>query len=106
MTIFKAIEMSNYKDEPLKYVGVYVLRWRPEWGEPTVGFVDDDDKEDELAAITAERDALREALNKIASGKDHDRGVIVDHKYFVSFAEIARAALTDTISPDDNTADE
>jgi hypothetical protein len=24
---------------PVVYVGVYVTRWQPEWGEPTAGFV-------------------------------------------------------------------
>ena len=69
--------MKEYKDEPLQFVGVYVLKWRPEWGEPTAGFVDDDETDErieelqankrelraELAALTSERDRLREALN-------------------------------------------
>ena len=54
--------MSYKIIDPLKdgnkvqYVGVYVLRWKPEWGIPSVGFVTDD-TEDKL------RDACRAALN-------------------------------------------
>ena len=77
---FKLINMEEYKDEPLQFVGVYVLKWRPEWGEPTAGFVDDDESDErieelqankrelraELAALTSERDRLREALDCLA----------------------------------------
>jgi len=27
--------------QPVQYVGVYVLRWRQEWGEPEVGFAEE-----------------------------------------------------------------
>ena len=47
---------------------------------------------EELAALTSERDRLREALKKIASGASYDRG-IMDGKSFASFPYIARAAL-------------
>ena len=26
----------------MQFVGVYVRKWNPEWGEPTVGFIEDD----------------------------------------------------------------
>ena len=29
--------------EPTQYLGVYILNWRREWGEPTVGFVEVDE---------------------------------------------------------------
>ena len=32
---------------PVQYVGVYVLHWKPEWGKPEVGFVEEDTQEDE-----------------------------------------------------------
>jgi len=63
MTIFKAIEMEHYKDEPLQYVGVYVLRWRPEWGEPTVGFVEDDSTEERIARLEREKDKNETVYN-------------------------------------------
>jgi hypothetical protein len=34
---------------PVQYAGVYVTRWRPEWGEPTVLFREVDDDVQELA---------------------------------------------------------
>jgi hypothetical protein len=38
------------------------MRWQPEWGEPTVGFVEaePDDKDARIAELEAELDALRE----------------------------------------------
>ena len=35
---------------PVTYVGVYVLKWQPEWGEPSVAFMpaEDDTKLDEI----------------------------------------------------------
>ena len=42
-----------YKQVPLEegqeivYVGVHVINWQPEWGEPTVGFVPVDDPDEE-----------------------------------------------------------
>jgi hypothetical protein len=43
--LYRRIEMDDYKDEPIQFVGVYVLKWRPEWGEPEVLFVPVDDEE-------------------------------------------------------------
>lgn len=36
--LYKQVELKE--GVPVQYLGVYVLRWRPEWGEPTVGFVE------------------------------------------------------------------
>lgn len=30
---------------PVVFVGVHALRWRPEWGEPRVGFIQADDND-------------------------------------------------------------
>ena len=65
MTIFKAIEMEHYKDEPLQYVGIYILRWRPEWGEPTVGFVEDDSTEERIARLEAVAEAAQKAEKEL-----------------------------------------
>lgn len=46
--------ISPLKDgDEVQYVGVYVLRWRPEWGTPTVGFVHQDDDKIREAAEAA-----------------------------------------------------
>ena len=90
MTVFKAIEMEDYKDEPLQYVGVYVLRWRPEWGEPTVGFVEDDATEERLEAL--------EALKEIAEDfvEDSKQSIELEEvavKWFRSYAQHFSSAL-------------
>lgn len=41
--LYKQVELKD--GVIVQYVGVYVLRWRQEWGEPTVGFVEVDDEE-------------------------------------------------------------
>jgi hypothetical protein len=51
MNTYKMIEMREYKDEPIQFVGVYVLRWRQEWGQPTAGFVMDDEASDLIEEI-------------------------------------------------------
>lgn len=38
MEAFEKIE-NPPEDTLVQYLGVYVTRWRQEWGEPTVGFV-------------------------------------------------------------------
>lgn len=36
--------------EPVQYLGVYALRWRPEWGPPQVGFVEAKEEDDHADA--------------------------------------------------------
>jgi hypothetical protein len=43
MRLFKVVEPKEGVD--VQFVGVYVLRWNPEWGEPTVGFIEVDESE-------------------------------------------------------------
>lgn len=39
MDLFRVIPIEEYDErEPVQYVGVYVLKWRPEWGEPEILF--------------------------------------------------------------------
>ena len=61
--------MENYKDEPLQFVGVYVLRWRPEWGEPSIGFVTDDETASELARLQRIEEAARKVV-EVGRGYD------------------------------------
>lgn len=35
---YKKVELAD--GVPVMFLGVYVLRWLPQWGSPTVGFVD------------------------------------------------------------------
>ena len=50
MRLFKMVKLEEGVD--VQFVGVYVLRWRPEWGEPQVGFVEVDTEEVEGEAQT------------------------------------------------------
>ena len=43
MRLFKEVELKEGAD--VQFVGVYVLRWNPEWGSPTVGFIEVDESE-------------------------------------------------------------
>ena len=38
MSLYKQVELKEGIE--VQYLGVYILRWRPEWGEPSVGFVE------------------------------------------------------------------
>lgn len=39
---------------PLQFLGVYATRWEPEWGNPTVGFLEVDYRlDDALADLTS-----------------------------------------------------
>ncbi len=46
MIIYKEVELKE--GNPVQYVGVYLLRWRQEWGQPTIGFEQDEDFEASL----------------------------------------------------------
>lgn len=38
--------IENPKDgDKVQYLGVYVLKWRPEWGKPDAAFVEAEDKD-------------------------------------------------------------
>jgi len=56
MTTYKMVELKD--GEPVQYLGVYVTRWTSEMGEPTVGFVEDDEVEI-LRARVAELEAAQ-----------------------------------------------
>ena len=70
---FKLINMEEYKDEPLQFVGVYVLKWRPEWGEPTAGFVDDDETDERIEELQANKRELRAEIAALTSERDRLR---------------------------------
>ena len=68
MTLFKAVELKDGAD--VQYVGVYILKWRPEWGKPTIGFIEYESPEEEFDRIEdleKARTALREIdrLNRV-----------------------------------------
>ena len=58
---WKKVELIE--GEPVVFVGVYALRWRAEWGEPSVGFVPDDDSE--VNALSARLAIAVEALDNL-----------------------------------------
>lgn len=60
---WKMIDMKDYKDEPLQFVGVYVLRWQPQWGTPSVGFVEEDES-DELSILRTRVEELEQAAKQ------------------------------------------
>jgi hypothetical protein len=53
----RSYAMPLYKEVGVKegtvvqYVGVHVLCWKPEWGEPTVGFVEVDPEVDDIKEV-------------------------------------------------------
>lgn len=47
---------------PVQYVGVYVLRWRSEWGEPRVGFAEVEEDGEWWRIRETDVHAMREAL--------------------------------------------
>jgi hypothetical protein len=81
MTGYKLLE--DFEGVAVQYVGVYVLRWRSEWGEPQFAFVEDDDAD-------TERDALRAQLAQVTAERDQARARCVN-------ADAAITALLDTI---------
>jgi hypothetical protein len=56
--LYKRVEVDE--TTPVTYVGVYVLQWKPEWGEPSVAFMpateteEDENELDELRAQLAQ----------------------------------------------------
>jgi len=38
--LYKRVELKE--GVPVQFVGVYVTKWQKEWGQPTVGFVEDE----------------------------------------------------------------
>ena len=41
-------KMVDLKDGVIvQYVGVYVLKWKPEWGQPSVGFVEINEEDED-----------------------------------------------------------
>ena len=58
---FKLIE-NPQEGEPVQFLGVYCLRWRPEWGEPSVAFVEDDETEELVENL---KKALKDTMDWI-----------------------------------------
>ena len=54
--------------EDVQYLGVYVLRWQREWGEPSMAFVEADDGEDKQLTTAIE------ALRRLRSAMDVEMG--------------------------------
>lgn len=52
------------EETPVQYVGVYVTRWRPEWGEPSIMFAEIDWDKQALYDATP---ALLEAAKRMMS---------------------------------------
>jgi hypothetical protein len=57
---------------PLQFLGVYATRWEPDWGDPTVGFLEVDYRLDDalldLASIPVNeetRKEIEEILHKL-----------------------------------------
>ena len=59
--MYKRVQLED--GQPVQFDGVYVIRWKPEWGQPTVGFVE--------AEYTLE-DALDELMDVQLTDNTHD----------------------------------
>ena len=52
--------------ELVQYLGVYVLRWQPEWGTPQVAFREVPDQSETIADLLA---ALEAVINSLRTGQ-------------------------------------
>jgi len=63
------------------FVGVHALRWKPEWGMPTVAFYRTYEQDDEVTISKAEYDRLLESETWLgclnAAGVDNWQGIDV-----------------------------
>lgn len=59
---------------PVQFVGVYTMKWRPEWGKPTVMFAEVDDPVYDAAPGLLKR--LKDARRAIASLPDDALGIV------------------------------
>lgn len=48
--LYRAID-NPPEGTPLQFVGVYITRWRPEWGEPTIGFIEAEVEAETIAGM-------------------------------------------------------
>ena len=61
--LFRAVEIPS--DEPVQYVGCYVLKWG-RVDQPSVGFIPVDDEPDRCGKLHAQRDELLAACEAAA----------------------------------------
>lgn len=57
MDLYRMIEEPK-EGEIVQFLGVYVTRWRTEWGEPTVGFIDSREMNKKMRDRISELDDL------------------------------------------------
>ena len=43
--------LREFEDIPVQFVGVHVLHWKPEWGEPEVAFIEAEEWDSVLEAL-------------------------------------------------------
>lgn len=73
-TLYKQVELKD--GVPVQYLGVYILKWRQEWGEPSVGFVPvEDDPYARIAALEAELADERAGCPLLAQATDKIAGL-------------------------------
>jgi hypothetical protein len=88
MTLYRAIELPS--DEPVQYVGCYVLNWGHA-PEPTVGFVPVD--EDAVAELAGALEVLIEEIDACQTEEDL---VVLSRGYAVKQARAALAKAQGT----------
>jgi len=65
MKMFKGFEPEEGK--LAQYLGVYVLNWRPEWGEPPIAFIEDDEVEEIIDSLLHELKELVDVVDDCVS---------------------------------------
>ena len=86
MTLYRSYQVNE--DTPVQFAGVYVLRWRKEWGEPTILF--GEIGHDDVALVGIRRAALAEAVECcITFAAESD--TIRDEQAAISLARTIRA---------------
>lgn len=97
MQKWKLIQGEDLKDGvPVVFVGVHVLRWRSEWGEPSVAFIDKEDHEPELLealekAVNALEDKLYDDAEETWASKDvaqkHAAALVQEYRELIAKAK-------------------
>jgi len=58
MPLYKKILAKEAEGIPVQFVGVYLLKWRQEWGEPSDCFVEDNTLEEVARRLLIVRDLI------------------------------------------------
>lgn len=67
MTKYNAVELKDGVN--VNYLGVYVLNWRPEWGKPDIGFVEEEEPKYARLGLATTGNLIEEIIVRLEPGK-------------------------------------